>query len=351
MFTSRTHILARAVLMSEGGYTMNRMIMVMLIGFGLVLSGPASSLIGSSNDAWAGGPGERLIKDFTAPFLSLPLRGFFYPPAIETTNMGHVKVWESGDGTRNTQIHYTFRGLTANTMHTLWFVNLFMITRHSAFPGVAPPSPQGNPYLGWTSGTAGAGYDANGDGVLTCGEGVRGFDPVITTQDPAPGNKMSQDGKSHGTGQSPTFDQNSFCTNEWGHANPVIRIPYDITTKNVPAQTPPLFQTEVVEFPNGEVLKHRHVIDISYKRLYDENPDSPRFGYQKVDQMGRPIFQTFRLIPMVVCTHFDGGIGMSHGHHPGNGPGGGPTPTAFGSDHECLMAAMQTTQARETQED
>tara|TARA_B100000315_G_scaffold259705_1_gene316788 strand:- start:2135 stop:3118 length:984 start_codon:yes stop_codon:yes gene_type:complete len=327
---------------------MKRMIVVMLVGFALVMAAPVGSLLGSSSEAWAAGPGEKMIKMFKAPFLSLPLRGFFYPPAVETDNFATVKVFESGQGVRHSELRYTFRGLTANTVHTLWFVNLFMITRHSAFPGVAPPSPQGNPYLPWTSGTGGVGYDADGDGVLTCGEGVRGFDPVVTTEEPTPG---AMNGVAFGTGQSPTFDQNSFCTNEWGHANPVIRLPYDITTKNVPAQTPPLFQTEVVEFPNGETLKHRHVIDISYKRLYDENPDSPRFGYQKVDNLGRPIFQTYRLIPMVVCTHYDGGLGMTHGHHPGNGPGTGPTPTAFGTDHECLMAAMQTTQARDRQED
>ena len=338
---------------------MKRMIMVMLIGVGLVLTGPVSSLIGSSDEAWAQAAGQRLIKEFKAPFLSLPLRGFFYPPAVETDNFAMVTVWESGDGVRNSELRYTFRGLTANTIHTLWFVNLFMIARQSAFPGVAPPSPQGNPYLPWTSGTAGAGYDANGDGILTCGEGVRGFDPVVTTVAPTPAAagmdnleaNAAMSGQAIGTGQSPAFDQNSFCTNEWGHANPVIRLPYDVTTKNIPAQTPPLFQTEVVEFPNGEILKTRHVIDISYKRIYEEDTTSPRFGFQKVDNVGRPIFRTWRLIPMVVCTHFDGGIGMSHGHHPGNGPGDGPTPTALGSDHECLMAAMQTTQARNTDAD
>ena len=98
------------------------------------------------------------------------------------------------------------------------------------------------------------------------------------------------------------------------------------------------------------ILKQKHVIDISYKRIYEEDPSSPRFGFQKVDNLGRPIFRTWRLIPMVVCTHFDGGVGMTHGHHPGNGPGTGPTPVALGSDHECLMAAMQTTQARSTDE-
>ena len=339
---------------------MKRMIMVMLIGVGLVLTGPVGSLIGPSDEAWAQAPGQRLIKEFKAPFVSLPLRGFFYPPAVETDNFGMVKVWESGDGVRNSELRYTFRGLTANTLHTLWFVNLFMITRASAFPGVAPPSPQGNPYLPWTSGTNGAGFDLDLPagvplgpspiGVLKCGEGIKGFDPVITTTPPSPPDDMN--GVAMGTGQaSQKFDQNSFCTNEFGHANPVIRLPYDVTTKNIPAQTPPLFQTEVVEFPNGEILKHRHVIDISYKRIFDEDTSSPRFGFQKVDNLGRPIFQTWRLSPMVVCTHFDGGLGMTHGHHPGNGPGTGPTPTAFGSDHECLMAAMQTTQARETDAD
>ena len=329
---------------------MKRMIMVMLIGFGLVLAGPVGSLIGSSDDAWAQAPGQRLIKDFKAPFISLPLRGFFYPPAAETDNFARIRVWESGDGVRNTELRYTFRGLTANSIHTLWFVNLFMITRASAFPGVAPPSPQGNPYLPWTTGTSGTGYDANGDGVLTCGEGIRNFDPVITTTPPSPPGDMN--GVAVGTGQaSQSFDQNSFCTNEFGHANPVIRLPYDVTTKNIPAQTPPFFQTEVVEFPNGEILKTRHIIDISYKRIYEEDTTSPRFGFQKVDHLGRPFFRTWRLLPMVVCTHFDGGLGFTHGHHPGNGPGDGPTPTALGSDHECLMAAMQTTQARNTDAD
>ncbi len=57
------------------------------------------------------------------------------------------------------------------------------------------------------------------------------------------------------------------------------------------------------------------------------------------------------MIPMVVCTHFENGVGMAHGQHPGNGPDDGPTPTALGSDHECLMAAMPTSQARNTDED
>ena len=330
---------------------MKHVMMVMFIGFGLVLTGPTNPLIGSSGEAEAQVvPGERLIKHFEAPFLSLPLRGFFYPPAVETTNKAVCNVWESGDGNRHSECEYVFRGLTPNATHTLWHVNLFMITRQSAFPGVAPPSPQGNPYVGFNSGVSGIGYDANGDGVLECWEGARDFDKVITTRAPSPPGDM--DGDAVGTGQAPEFDQNSFCANEYGHANPIMRWPYDITTKNIPSQTPPLFQTEVVtDFLDGVPRKQRHVIAMHYKRIYDENPSSPRYGFQKVDNLGRPLFRTFRMIPMVVCTHFEGGVGMSHGQHPGNGPDDGPTPTALGSDHECLMAAMPTTQARETDED
>ncbi len=268
---------------------MKRVMMVMFIGFGLVLTGPMSPLTGSSGEAEAqltgtipvtpgGAPGERLIKDFEASFLSLPLRGFFYPPAVETTNKGRYRVWENGAGVRHTRADYNFKGLTPNATHTLWHVNLFMITRASAFPGVAPPSPQGSPYSGWNSGASGTGYDANGDGILTCWEGARDFDPVITTVAPRPGLGMdnvaataAMDGVSTGTGQSPDFDKNSFCTNEWGHANPVITWPYDITTKNIPSQTPPLFQTEVVDdFFDGVVRKQRHVIGMHYKRIFEE---------------------------------------------------------------------------------
>jgi hypothetical protein len=330
---------------------MKRVMMVMLIGFGLVLTGPMNPLTGSSADAAHEGDaaGERLIKDFTARFLSLPLRGFFYPPAVETTNIGRYRVWENGDGVRHTRGDYTFRGLTPNATHTLWHVNLFMMTRQSAFPGVAPPSPQGSPYTGWNSGVAGIGYDANGDGVLECWEGARDFDKVITVLAPSP---EDMDGDAVGTGQAPEFDKNSFCANEYGHSNPVITWPYDITTKNIPAQTPPQFQTEVVtDFMDGVPRKQRHVVGMGYKRIYDENTSSPRYGFQKVDNNGRPIFRTWRMIPMVVCTHFEGGVGMSHGQHPGNGPDDGPTPTALGSDHECLMANMPTTQARNNDAD
>ncbi len=340
---------------------MKRVIMVIFIGLGLVLTGPISPLTGSSGEAEAQVvPGERLIKDFTASFLSLPLRGFFYPPAVETTNVGRYRVWENGDGVRHTQGDYTFRGLTPNATHTLWHVNLYMITRASAFPGVAPPSPQGNPYAGWNSGMGGIGYDANGDGVLECWEGARQFDKVVTTTAPGPASEgMSNeaatavmDGEATGTGQSPGFDQNSFCTNEYGHANPVLRWPYDITTKNIPSQAPPLLQTEVVtDFFDGVVRKQKHIVGMHYKRIFDEDPGSPRFGFQKMDMDGRPLFRTWRMIPMVVCTHFEGGVGMSHGQHPGNGPDDGPTPVVLGTDHECLMAAMPTTQARNTDRD
>jgi len=401
---------------------MKRILLATAVGIALVLSGPANPLVGKQDAAWAQ---AKVIKQFKAPFVSLPLRGFFYPPANETHNFAMVTVEEDGQGRRNSTLRYTFRGLTPNVIHTLWFVNLFMITRQGPFPGAAPPSPQGNPYLPWTAGTHGAGYDANGDGTLTCGEGIPGFEAVTTTVLPVYTGTVNIDGQSgeaHGTGQAGrSFDQNSFCTNEHGHANPVIRIPYDITTQNVPAQNPPILQTEVVDLverinvndrrywsllreneritgsmaiapgpgvsrPQGTIgfatintidasgaltaratgvgpdgvtgrvkkEKRRHILDITYHRTFERDGNittNPRFGFQKIDNMGRPVFRPFKLIPMVVCTHFDGGIGMTHGHHPGDGPDDGPSPTVIGTDHECLMAAMQTTQARETNDD
>ena len=421
--TVSTESTAMDVTRNEEDVAMRRMLMTIALGVGLVLAGPVNPLMNTQDAAWAQ---AKVIKQFKAPFVSLPLRGFFYPPANETHNFAMVTVEEDGQGRRNTTLRYTMRGLTPNVIHTLWFVNLFMITRQGPFPGAAPPSPQGNPYLPWTSGTQGAGYDANGDGILTCGEGVPGFEPVTTTVLPVYSGAVdidAQSGQATGTGQAgAAFDQNSFCTNEWGHANPVIRIPYDITTKNIPAQNPPLLQTEVIDLvertnvdgfqywsllrknealtdrvvpvpgpgvarPEGTVgtatlvtdgvaggtvrikkEKRRHILDIMYHRTFDISggfvdfsntdfpavasiPTNPRYGFQKLDHLGRPILRTFRLIPMVVCTHFDGGVGQTHGHHPGDGPDDGPSPTVIGTDHECLMAAMQTTQARETDAD
>lgn len=281
----------------------------------------AVAFSGLPNPAWAQQARE---KEFDVPFISLPLRGFFYPPAKVGTNSVHVVVRN-----HSSTMEYRFESLAPNTLHTLWFLNLFMVTRQGPFVGSSPPSPQGNPFLPWATGISGAGFDANGDGAVMCGEGIDGFDPA--------------------TGQAPVFDQNSFCSDIDGHANPIIRLPFDVTDFIVPAQLPPLLQTEVVTMLNGKTEKRRHIIDIAYMRVFEEE-DPARLGFQKLDTFGRPELRRFRTAPYIVCAHLDGLVGFTHGHHPGDGPDGGPTSTVLGSDHECLMAGMPTSQARTADE-
>ena len=204
---------------------MKRILIGLSIAVALVVTGPMNPLTASQNEASA-----RIIKDCSFAFISLPLRGFYYPPANETKNVGRLIVEEDGDGERNGTVTYEFNGLPPNSLATIWWVNLFMMTRQGAFPGFAPPSPQGNPYKGWTSGTAGPGYDTNGDGIILCGEGLPSFPP----------------GSMYTKYQSPAFDQNAFCTDENGHSKAIITFPYDPTLTTIPAQIPPLLQTEVV---------------------------------------------------------------------------------------------------------
>ena len=328
---------------------MKRILIGLSIAVALVVTGPMNPLTASQNEASA-----RIIKDCSFAFISLPLRGFYYPPANETKNVGRLIVEEDGDGQRNGTVTYEFNGLPPNSLATIWWVNLFMMTRQGAFPGFAPPSPQGNPYKGWTSGTAGPGYDTNGDGIILCGEGLPSFPP----------------GSMYTKYQSPAFDQNAFCTDENGHSEAIITFPYDPTLTTIPAQIPPLLQTEVVPlklvdgvfklFNDADVAsgrvpdtfeKRRHVVDMGYGRIFDTDRSSPRFGFQKVDKNGRPTFRKFKFLPWAVAMHYDGGMGFSHAGHPGDGPDDGPSPTVVGSDHEVLMAGMPTTQCRTTDAD